>query len=203
MNVDYSEQLKFAHKAHNSIPPGLWESPVILKAPDERIFHSLKFPSQTDEHRQAEAQLLDWYSRKGTVFHVSELPRADAAKKHLRWGVPYFGKFADDPAEDFTISLCEQNWVGSPHHDLTMEMSGDRIIPANIGAGCPSEVISLATVMRDAQMRGHQIPESFFQRMRPISGAEINAYCAARDLVYRQRALTSDFEHAGSPATEP
>lgn len=193
MSSEYSEQVDFASRAHNSIRPHLWESPVILKKPPQRVFHTLSFPDQTTTDLQAEKSLIEWYRGSPPAFHISDYPKAKDAQKRLLWDFPYFEKSDEDTVAEFLARRSSRDdWIKSPHHELTIKMLRENIVPSNIGAGCPGEAIPLTTALRHAELRGHRIPRSYFDNVLPISEAEKNAYCAARDLIYRQRGLSVD-----------
>ncbi|MDX6578237.1 MAG: hypothetical protein QOE96_4190 [Blastocatellia bacterium] len=188
MSDDHYEQVDLAYKTLEGIRPNLWDSPIILSSPERRIFHDLKFPEQTERDKQAEQELLTWYQSHGSAHPIGDWVKASAAKNRLRWGFPYYAKLGDQGWEAPLLNGNDPDWVDSPHHDLTMRMLRNNIVPHNIGDGCPGEPVPLTVAMSHARARGHEIPDSFF-KVRPISHAEKNGFCAARDLLYRQRGL--------------
>lgn len=194
MSTDYDKQIEWARRAHHSVPAHLRNSPIILHSTPQPIYHQFKFRPQTEEDKQAQRQLENWYHENQPVFRLGDTHLVEAATKSLRWGFPYYGRLADEELLDMLVTETpyDQAWIHSPHHELTMEMLAQHIVPSNIGAGCPGEPVPLAVAMKHARERGHSIPDSYLTDQPPGEG-EDSAYYAARNMIYRQKAQTGDW----------
>ena len=75
-------------------------SKIILKRPSQFLEpRKLSFPSQSETDKQAQAELLAWFSQRQKRDHagilgIEEIPKWSAASDLVEWGFPYY-HFAD------------------------------------------------------------------------------------------------------------
>lgn len=169
-----NEEITKAKRAHRSISPALFDSPIILSHRPAKTTISLPFCHMVMR------SYIKW------LFDI-DYPAGIIRVADIEDDIDLLYEYGD---ENLT-NLWEH-----PFHDhkLLKETINNGQLPWNIGAGAPGQAWPLYMAMEEAKRLGYRIPNKYITKARPSYG-EDEAYYAARKLAYYYRHRSTDLPY--------